>query len=64
MMPCDDDPDKRAAAASHPIERRPPARNRNHLLQLCARAFCRIFWVEGLAGLAALHVMPRLEVKP
>jgi hypothetical protein len=62
MMPCDDDPDKRAAAASHPIERRPPARN--HLLQLCARAFCRIFWVEGLAGLAALHVMPRLEVKP
>jgi hypothetical protein len=39
MMPYDD-ADKRPAAASHPIGRRPPARDR--LRQFCARAFCRV----------------------
>ena len=49
IMPYDDDPDERPAAASHAIERRPPARSRLH--QLCARAFSRIFGVEGQLGL-------------
>jgi acyl carrier protein len=48
MMPYDDDADERPAAASHPIERRPPARGRLH--QLCARTFCRIFGVAGPAA--------------
>jgi acyl carrier protein len=43
MMPYDDDADERPAAASHPIERRPSARD--YLHQLCARAFCRVFGV-------------------
>jgi acyl carrier protein len=43
MMPYDDDADERPAAASHPTERRPPARHRLH--QRCARAFCRVFGV-------------------
>jgi acyl carrier protein len=43
MMLYDDDAGERPAAASHPIERRPPGRD--HLHQLCARAFCRVFRV-------------------
>jgi len=43
-----DDEDERPGAASHPIERRPFTRDRLH--QLCARTFCRVFGVAGVAA--------------